>query len=173
MKILVLNGSPRPNGATADMVNAFAQGATEAGRAVNVVPVARKNIKGCLACEYCHRKGNGSCVQKDDMQELYPEFLSSDMIVFASPIYYFTLSAQLQAVIHRTYALGIPRNVKKTALILSSGDAGVYEPAIGEYTNAIVDWWGVENAGIFTAHGSENKSEAKRRELYDFGRGLK
>lgn len=173
MKILVLNGSPRPNGATADMVVAFAKGASEAGHTVSVVPVARRNVKGCLGCEYCHGKGGGNCVQKDDMQELYPEFLSSDMVVFASPIYYFTLSAQLQAVIHRTYAFGIPRNVKQTALILSSGDAGVYEPAIGEYHNAIVEWWGVEDMGIFTAHGSENKSEAKRRELYEFGRGLK
>lgn len=172
MKILVLNGSPRPNGATADMVKAFARGAEEAGHTVNVVCAAQKNVKGCMACEYCHTKGNGACVQKDDMQELYPEFLSADMVVFASPIYYFTLSAQLQAVIHRTYAFGIPKNVKKTALILSSGDADVYAPAIGEYENAIVAWWGAEDMGVFTAHGSENKSEAKRRELYAFGRSL-
>ena len=48
-------------------------------------------------------KGEGVCVQKDDMQAIYPEILSADMIVFASPIYYFTLSAQLQAVNHRTW----------------------------------------------------------------------
>jgi 3-oxoacid CoA-transferase subunit A len=63
------------------------------------------------------------------MKALYPEFLSADMVVFASPIYYFTLSAQLQAVIHRTYAFGVPKNVKQTALILSSGDAFVYHEA--------------------------------------------
>ena len=137
MKILVLNGSPRPNGATADMVVAFAKGASEAGHTVSVVPVARRNVKGCLGCEYCHGKGGGNCVQKDDLQELYPEFLSSDMVVFASPIYYFTLSAQLQAVIHRTYAFGIPRNVKQTALILSSGDAGVYEPPSANTTTPL------------------------------------
>ena len=114
MKVLVLNGSPHPNGATADMVSAFEKGAKEAGHEVITFAVARMNVKGCLGCEYCHNKGEGKCVQQDDMQALYPEFLSADMVVFASPIYYFTLSAQLQAVIHRTYAFGIPKNVKQT-----------------------------------------------------------
>ena len=107
------------------------------------------------------------------MQALYPEFLSTDLVVFASPIYSFTLSAQLQAVIHRTYAFGIPKNVKQTALILSSGDAFVYGPAITQYYQSIVEYWGVKNAGIFTANGDKNKSEEKRQELYTFGKNLK
>ena len=152
MKVLVLNGSPHPNGATADMVSAFEKGAKEAGHEVIIFAVARMNVKGCLGCEYCHNKGEGKCVQQDDMKALYPEFLSADMVVFASPIYYFTLSAQLQAVIHRTYAFGIPKNVKQTS---------------------IVEYWGVKNAGIFTANGEKNKSEEKRQELYAFGKNLK
>ena len=67
------------------------------------------------------------------MQAIYPEILSADIIVFASPIYYFMLSAQLQAVIHRTYSIDIPKNVKKVALIMSSGSAYVYGPAITQY----------------------------------------
>ena len=94
MRILVLNGSPHPDGATADMVAAFEKGAKEAGHDVVTFSVARMNVKGCLGCEYCHNKGEGKCVQQDDMKALYPEFLSADMVVFASPIYYFTLSAQ-------------------------------------------------------------------------------
>ena len=172
MKILVLNGSPRPKGATADMVDAFSAGASDAGHQVTVIPVARKNIHGCLACEYCHNQGQGRCVQQDDMQAIYPEILSADMVVFASPIYYFTLSAQLQAVIHRTYAIDIPGNVKKTALILSSGDQYVYGPAISQYYQSIVEYWGIENAGIFTANGEQNKSQEKRDELYRFGKSL-
>ena len=106
------------------------------------------------------------------MKAIYPEILSADMVVFASPIYYFTLSAQLQAVIHRTYAIDIPGNVKKTALILSSGDKYVYGPAIAQYYQSIVEYWGVENAGIFTANGKQNKSQKKRDELYRFGKSL-
>ena len=106
------------------------------------------------------------------MQAIYPEILSADMVVFASPIYYFTLSAQLQAVIHRTYSIDIPKNVKKVALIMSSGSAYVYGPAIAQYYQSIVEYWGVENAGIFTANGKQNKSEEKRKELYRFGKSL-
>jgi multimeric flavodoxin WrbA len=106
------------------------------------------------------------------MQAIYPEILSADMVVFASPIYYFTLSAQLQAVIHRTYSVDIPKNVKKVALIMSSGSAYVYGPAIAQYYQSIVEYWGVENAGIFTANGKQNKSEEKQQELYRFGKSL-
>ncbi|MBQ1460207.1 MAG: flavodoxin family protein [Oscillospiraceae bacterium] len=172
MKILVLNGSPHPDGATSDMVNAFARGAESKGHEVRILHVARKNIRGCMDCGHCRNREKGVCAQKDDMQEIYPEILSADMVVFASPIYYFTLSAQLQAAIQRTYAIDIPANVSKVALILSSGSPYVYGPAISAYYQSIVEYWGVENAGIFTANGRQNKSEAKRQELYRFGSSL-
>ena len=123
MKILILNGSPRLNGNTIHMVNGFKAGAEDAGHSVQIENVAHMNIRGCMACEYCHTKERGICVQKDDMQKLYQEILSADMLVFASPIYYFNLSAQLQSAIHRTYAIDIPKNIKMTALIMSSGSA--------------------------------------------------
>ncbi len=63
MKIIVFNGSPRPQGNTAAMVEAFTRGAGESGHEVTVVDVCRKKIAGCLACEYCHSKGNGKCIQ--------------------------------------------------------------------------------------------------------------
>jgi multimeric flavodoxin WrbA len=172
VKILILNGSPHLDGPTSDMAKAFTEGAKEAGHEVVSVNVAHKNIRGCMACEYCRNKEKGICAQNDDMLEIYPAILSSDMIVFASPIYYFTLSAQLQAVIHRTYAIDIPKNVKKVALIMSSGSKFVYGAAITEYFQSIVEYWGVENAGIFTANGRQNKSEKKRKELYRFGKSL-
>lgn len=172
MKILILNGSPRLNGNTMHMVNAFKQGAEDAGHSVQIEYVAHMNIRGCMACEYCHTKEKGVCVQKDDMQKLYQEILSADMLVFASPIYYFTLSAQLQSAIHRTYAIDIPKNIKKTALIMSSGSAYVYGPAIAQYYQSIVEYWKVENAGIFTSNGDTNQSKEKWDELYRFGKSL-
>lgn len=62
MNILVLNGSPRRNGNTAAMVAAFSEGARESGHDVQIVDVCQKRIAGCMACEYCHTKGNGTCV---------------------------------------------------------------------------------------------------------------
>ena len=121
MNILVLNGSPRPNGNTAAMVDAFLEGAAEKGHQVTVVNVCRKKIAGCLACEYCHTKEQGKCVQQDDMQEVYPVLEEAEMIVLASPVYYHSFTGQLQCAINRIYALDKPKNLKKAALILSSG----------------------------------------------------
>ena len=161
MKITVLMGSPHKEGNTAAMVNAFVKGAEEAGHTAERFDVAHMNIRGCLGCDYCRNIEKGICVQKDDMWKIYPAILESEMVVFASPVYYFTLSAQLQAAIHRTYSIDIPANVKKTALILSSGDKFVYGPAMTQYYQSIVEYWGVLNAGIYTAAGEQNKTEEK------------
>ena len=102
--ILILMGSPRKNGNTSILCDEFASGAEEAGHRVEKINVADKTIKGCLGCNGCQRNG-GKCIQKDDMSELYEKILSADVVVLASPIYYYTWAAQLKAVIDRTYAL--------------------------------------------------------------------
>ena len=88
MNILVLNGSPRQNGNTAKMVTAFCEGAESSRHTVKTVNVCKLNVKGCLACEYCHSKGNGKCIQKDDMQDIYLLLNDTNMLILASPIYY-------------------------------------------------------------------------------------
>lgn len=172
MNILVLNGSPRPNGNTAAMVAAFTEGATEKGHQVSVVNVCRKKIAGCLACEYCHTKGNGRCIQQDDMQEVYPVLDEAEMIVLASPVYYHSFTGQLQCAINRIYALDKPKNLKKAALILSSGSDNVYGGAVYEYQNSFLDYLKLEDMGVFTAFDKQNKSEEKLNELREFGRSL-
>ena len=173
MKILVLNGSPRPNGNTAAMVNAFVEGAQQNGHDITVVPVCQKKIAGCRACEYCHTKGNRVCIQKDDMQEIYPVLDEADMIVLASPIYYHSITGQLQCAINRIYALDKPQKLKKAALFLSSGSDGVFNGAIYEYRNSFLDYLHLENMGIFTVYGKQNQSEEKRQQLLEFGQSLK
>ena len=172
MKILVLNGSPRVNGNTAAMVNAFAEGAKEKGHEVTVVSVCQKKIAGCLACEYCHTKGNGRCVQNDDMQDIYPVLDEAEMIVLASPIYYHSFTGQLQCAVNRIYALDKPKNLKKAALLLSSGSDEVYGGAIYEYENSFLDYLKLQDMGIFKAHGKQNKSEELLTALREFGRSL-
>ena len=175
MRILVLNGSPRPNGNTKGMVEAFREGAVTAGHQVDVVDVCRLKIGGCLACEYCHTKGHGSCVQKDDMQEVYALLKEAEMLVIASPIYYHGISGQLKCVIDRFYAAAYPtkpHHLKKVAMILSSGDANMYDGAMFSYQGDFLDYLGLENMGVFTAHGEENSSAAKLNELKEFGMSL-
>ena len=176
MRILVLNGSPRPKGNTKQMVDAFREGAESAGHRVDVVDVCRKKIAGCLACEYCHTKGNGVCVQKDDMQEVYSLLMVADMLVIASPIYYHGISGQLKCTIDRFYSAAYPkkpRNLKKAAMILSSGDPAMYDGAMFSYKGDFLEYLGLEDMGVFTAYGMENGSVSKLKELRDFGKNLK
>lgn len=176
MKILILNGSPRPNGHTAQMLTSFRDGARSAGHEVWQIDVCRKNIRGCLGCEYCHTKGGGKCVQKDDMQEVYPLLHAADMLVLASPIYYHNLSGQLKCTIDRFYASGFPEdltNLKKIAMFLSSGDPDMYDGALFSLHGDFEDFLGLEIAGVFTHHGADPVSNERRKEIRLFAQSLR
>lgn len=176
MNILVLNGSPRLKGNTKMMTDAFKEGAVSAGHNVNVIDVCRKKISGCLACEYCHTKGSGKCIQQDDMQEVYEHLKDAEMLVIASPIYYHGISGQLKCTIDRFYSAAYPdkpKKLKKAAMILSSGDADMYDGALFSFNGDFLDYLGLENMGVFTAHGEENGSPEKLDELRRFGASLK
>ena len=176
MKILVLSGSPRPRGNTAAMVDAFARGARESGHQVEIIDVCRKKIAGCMACEYCHQKGSGherQCVQQDDMQAVYPLLDEAEMILLASPVYYHSFSGQLQCAINRIYALDKPRNLKKAALVLSSGSDNVYGGAVYEYQNSFLDYLHLEDMGIFTAYGNRTSHRKSWRSFTVLAKGCR
>lgn len=176
MQILVLNGSPRSNGNTKGMIEAFREGALSAGHQVDVMDVCGMKINGCIACEYCHTKGRGECAQKDDMQGIYARLKEAEMLVLASPIYYHGVSGQLKCVLDRFYSVAYPskpRKLKKVSMILSSGDANMYDGAMFSYQGDFLDFLGLEDMGVFTAHGGENRSAEKLAELRAFGQSLR
>ena len=121
--------------------------------------------------EYCHGKGAGKCIQKDDLEKIMPAYKEADIIVFASPIYYFTMTAQMQAAIQRMYCIWKPLKAQKCALLLSSGSPDVYDGAIAQF-KAMMGFSKIDIAGIITAHGEENKSEAKMNEIREFAKSL-
>ncbi len=170
MKITILNGSPRKENTLA-MAEAFADAAKANGHEVEIIQVGKMKIAGCLACEYCHGKGEGQCIQKDDMEKVLPAYKDSDMVVFATPIYYFNMTAQMTAAIQRVYCIGKPAKATKAALLLSSGSPGVYDAAIACY-KTMIGFMGIEDAGIITAAGDENKSEAKLAEIAELAKSL-
>lgn len=170
MKIAVLNGSPRKVN-TAAMIQAFREGAEAAGHQVEEYHVGKMKIAGCLACEYCHTKGNGECIQKDDFEKLLPAYKEADMIVFASPIYYFGMTSQMEAAIQRVYCIGKPQKAKKAALLISSGSPGTHNGSVAQFKDYMA-YAGIEVAGIITAAGEENKSEGKLNEIREFAKGL-
>ena len=155
MNILVLTGSPRPRGETAKMVAAFRAAAEEAGHRVTVMEVCRMNIHGCLACEYCHGKGQGVCVQKDDMQQIYEKLSDTEMLVLASPIYYHNISGQLKCAIDRFYSAlypTAPAGLKKAAMFLASGDADMDVGARFSFEGDFLGYLGLEDLGLYTNH---------------------
>ncbi len=142
MNIVVLSGSPRKGANTDIMCDAFAAAAREAGHTVEVVPVGRMKIGGCLGCKYCFSH-DGECVQKDDMAAVLEKLRAADAVVFASPIYWFDITAQEKAAIDRLYAFGgVGFPFHKVALLLDSHSDGVYDAALAQYraTCAYCKW---------------------------------
>ena len=154
MKVLILNGSPRPAGNTAKMAETFRTAAEEAGHQVVQLDVCRMNIRGCLACECCHGKGNGECIQKDDMHKVYTELKDTEMLILAAPIYYHGISGQLKCVIDRFYSALYPKApecLKYIAMFLASGDKDQYTGARFSFDGDFLGYLGLEDKGFFTA----------------------
>ena len=125
-KILILNGSPRKNGKTASLVKAFVDGAEASGNEIKNLYLQDMNIGGCLACEGCQRNG-GVCVQKDDMQIVSEAFLWADVVVFASPQYWGTITGQLKIVIDRLYAVLFGAHIVKQFVVIMTARGNMYE----------------------------------------------
>ena len=184
MKILILNGSPRPDGNTVAMAKAFAKGAAESGHDVELISVCQKNIAGCLACEYCHTRGEGRCVQQDDMQQIYPAFYDCDVLCLATPIYCYAITARLKAFCERLYAAGMgevpmanPR--KETVLLCTAAEGGssVFQQAVTFYrTNNSFNRWRdvgmVLAGGCGGCPGPRHLAKSWENEAYQLGKRL-
>lgn len=127
--VLILKGSPREKGNSNTLADQTALGASQAGAHVETILLSRLEIKPCQACDSCHEMGDG-CVLDDDMQMVYPRLKAADAIVFAFPIYWFTINAQMKLCIDRMYALeskqGNPLRSKQIGIIFTYGDDDVY-----------------------------------------------
>ena len=120
MKVLVLCGSPHKNGTTNALADAFIEG-VGSEHTVEKVHVAKMKITPCLGCNYC-KNNNDTCVHKDDMVDLAEQILAANVLVFVSPLYYFSFTAQLKAVIDRFYMVNKKLIAqKKKCILLSAG----------------------------------------------------
>lgn len=118
MNILVINGSPR-KGNTVTAIEAFKEGAESAGHAVEVLDTYKVNVapcKGCGACQMRH-----GCVDKDDTNPVVDKIVAADMIVFATPVYWWGITAQIKMVLDKCYCKGARLRGKKIGLIVVGG----------------------------------------------------
>lgn len=123
-KVLILSGSPRKGGNSDVLCDQFAKGATESGNQVEKIRVSEKKIGFCFGCYYCSNHG-GECVQKDDMAQVLQKMIDADVIVLASPVYFYSIDAQLKALIDRTVARWLEVRDKEFYYIVTMADEDV------------------------------------------------
>lgn len=129
--ILILNGSPRMKGNTAGLIEAFTRGAQSAGNAVNRFDLQKMDIHPCLGCYKGGENPESPCVQKDDMDRVYPLYREADVIVLASPLYFWTISGQLKCAIDRLFAVAEGnsdyRNPQMESILLMAAEGSGFE----------------------------------------------
>ena len=188
--ILVIQGGGRPKGNTAQLVMSFVKGAEEAGHHVEVVSLLKNEVKGCLGCNAC-RYGK-PCIQKDSFNEFVPKIKGADLIVFASPLYFWTLSSKIKAFIERFYCIAeedpnppLGRYekypVKDCALLVTAADNffWTFEQATSYYKFALVNYIGFHDKGMLLAGGcgdTNGKPQIDKTshlaEAYEFGKTI-
>ena len=121
-KVLILSGSPRKDGNSDILCNEFMRGAIESGNEVEKIRVAEKKIGYCLGCYAC--RDTGVCAIKDDMAEIMQKMIDADVLVLASPVYFYSIDAQLKALIDRTVCRWTEVKNKEFYYIMTAADSG-------------------------------------------------
>lgn len=163
-KILIVQGGGRSKGNTAQLADAFRKGAEDAGHSVETVSLLKKEVKGCIGCNAC-RYGK-PCIQKDSFNEMVLMIKEADLLVFASPLYFWTISSRIKAFLERFYCLAqedpnppLGRYekypVKDCALLMTSADNffWTFEQAVSYYQFTMVNYIGFHDKGMLLAGG--------------------
>lgn len=154
MKIVVLKSSPNKNGSSNLLADCFSQGAREAGHTVEILDVAHANVHPCTGCIHCGYEG--PCIQRDDVEEIRKQILSADMIVFATPLYYYGMSAQLKTMIDRFCAFNssIQQKHMKSALLTVAWNSDDWTfKALEEHYKTLTRYLNFEDMGMVLGFG--------------------
>ena len=166
-KIIVLNGAARKNGNTAKLVDAFTDGAKSAGNEVAVFYLDGMEIHSCKGCLRAGKDPKSPCSQKDDMDMIYEEFGSADVVVFASPVYFWTITGPLKTAADRLYAelecLGYGGFPKQSVLLMTA-DGGDYSQA--------VTWYRTYERNLRWKNLGEVLGKGKTKEAYQLGASI-
>ena len=176
-KIVILNGSPRRSGNTAALVKAFTEGAQAAGNEVTAFFLDGMDIHGCKGCFGGHSTQECPCVQQDDMRQIYPALRACDVVVLASPLYYWNISGQLRIAIDRLFALeegdgNLLRGHDRAGALLMAAEGHGFEDVL-RYFDHLMDHLRWQNLGHVLAgcNGDIGDIEGKPqlKEAYELG----
>lgn len=160
--IVVLSGSMRKGGNTELLVQAFVHGA-EKNNCVDVISVSDYRVNPCIGCNTCFAREGHECFQKDDMPQVYEKLKAADVLVIASPVYFYDVSAQLKALIDRLHTpMRNEFKIKKLALILV-GAATLPEmfDAIKVQYQLVLNYFKLEDAGTVLVRGAKEKGDVE------------
>lgn len=189
-KVIVIQGGGRAKGNTAQLVNCFKKGVEDAGHLVEVISLLNHEVKGCLGCNMCRYEK--PCIQKDSFNEIILKVKEADCVVFASPLYFWTITSRLKAFIERFYCIAQEDDnpplgryerypVKDSVLLMTSADDlfWTFDQAVSYYRFAIINYLGFHDKGMYLAGGcgsSNNQAEIQNtthlEKVYEFGKNL-
>ncbi|MDF2875333.1 MAG: ywqN 4 [Sporomusa sp.] len=160
--ILVLTGSPRKGGNTDKLADAFIDGAQQAGHTTVKFTTADKHIKGCIDCQTCFSRGS-ACSVPDDFANLAPLLEQADMVVFVTPMYWFSFPVQLKAAIDKLYSYLISKRtlkIKECALLVGGGvqDETMFEGIVKSY-KLIAEFLNWKDSGVIIVLGLHDKDD--------------
>ena len=163
-KVLVLSGSPRKGGNSDILCDEFIKGALSAGNEVEKIRVAEKKIGYCLGCYYCKEHG-GRCVLNDDMGDILQKIIDADVLVFATPVYFYSMSAQLKTLIDRTVARWTEIGNKELYYIMTSAEdeEDTMDATLASLHGFAMCVDGYDEKGILYGKGVTEKGEVKDR----------
>ena len=173
-KVLILSGSPRKDGNSDILCNEFMRGAIESGNEVEKIRVAEKKIGFCTGCYAC--RNTGVCAIKDDMAEVMQKLIDADVIVLASPVYFYSIDAQLKALIDRTVCRWTEVKDKEFYYIMTAADSGIesMETTLACFRGYADCVEGAKEMGVIYGIGVYEKGEIKDKkamlEAYEMGK---
>ncbi len=175
MKITMMFGSPHKQGTTNVLSENFIKGAQEAGHEVTRLNLAQMKISPCMACDYCSRTKQG-CIQKDDMSKVEKAVEEADMIVLATPLYYYGMSAQLKTAIDRFYSFSGPLKDKQVALLAACADGEGAMDALLAHYDVLTNYLHWKNVGKVLAYGCWTKDDLSKadypQQAYELGKQI-
>ncbi len=177
MKIIVLMGSPNKNGSTGILADSFVRGAAESGHDCEIIDVCHANIHPCIGCVRCGYEG--PCVQKDDVEQIRGKLLGADMVVFATPLYYYGMTAQLKAVVDRFCAYNSSLNGRhlRSALLTVAWNADDWTfEALEAHDKTLVRYLRFKDMGMVLGYGCGTPSMTRASKYpdraYQLGKSL-
>jgi multimeric flavodoxin WrbA len=161
-KILALHGSPRKKGNSITLAEQIVKGAESVGAAVEKIYLHGKDISPCQACYACQRPDSKGCAIDDEMQPIYKKLIDADSWIIASPVYWFTMSAQTKLFMDRCFALLAYKKDafagKRIAIAMSYGDTDTFNSGCVNALRTFQDAFGYVGANIIgMVYGSAEK----------------